>query len=89
MNCMCSSSVRLSSGLSKVQHPLPQSIYLSVYLSVCLSVCLSACLPACLSAYLSIYMSLCLSMYSYCSHSEHRTSVKHFVSLQFLNLDSR
>jgi hypothetical protein len=36
--------------------------------------------------YLSIYISIYLSIYSCCSHLEHRTAVKRFVSLQFLNL---
>jgi hypothetical protein len=34
----------------------------------------------------SIYLSIYLSIYSCCSHLEHRTSVKRFVSLHFLNL---
>jgi hypothetical protein len=38
--------------------------------------------PSTLSLYLSIY----LSIYFYGSHLEYRVSLKHFVSLQFLNL---
>jgi hypothetical protein len=56
-------------------------IYLSIYLSICLS--LSVCLSLRLSIYIS--MSVCLSIYSCCSHLEHRASMKRFVSLQFLN----
>jgi hypothetical protein len=33
----------------------------------------------------TIYLSIYLSIYSCCSNLEHKASVKHFVSLQFLN----
>jgi hypothetical protein len=59
-----------------------QMLHCGLMLTVCLSVCPTAYLSVCLSIYLSIY----LTIYPRCSHLEHRTSLKRFVSLQFLNL---
>jgi hypothetical protein len=56
----------------------------STYLSICPSIHLSVCLSVYPSIRLSIYLSIYL--YSCCSHLEHRTFMKRFVSLQFLNL---
>jgi hypothetical protein len=76
--------------------PACLSIPLSIYLSACLSVCLPAYQPPCLYTYLPAYLPACLSiylsihppihLYFSCSHLEYKTSVKLFVSLQFLNL---
>jgi hypothetical protein len=58
-------------------------MYLCVYLSI-----LSIYLSVCLSIYLFVHPSIHPSIHpsSCCSQLEHRASVKHFVSLQFLNL---
>jgi hypothetical protein len=66
-------------------HP---SVRLSIHPSICLCVCVSVCLSVCLSIYISTCLSIYLSTYFCfsCSHLEHRASVKHIVSLQFLNL---